>query len=684
LAVKVIASTGRIARPQAIDARVQSGLGSGLVQLGASITRASENLDRGLRTADLNGASVAASEGLAGLEEKFLQNTNPADIQANFTKELTAFENQVLEGITDGRDRSSFKAQLSRRTVGTARRVNGHRLSLLADQAVGDLNTLLEQGVSAAATAATPADRAVIVDGMQDSIKDNVTAGWITSARGVALAAGLNNRLSKIDALTMIEKDPAAALKALGDSNRFKGLAPEERLRFRDAARVDIARLDRAVAAQAREHAAGARSSLSEIDRILATGLVPSDDVVTAAKTSTIASGDAALATRFNETLRLAEAQRGFTVLTPSELQAEVSVLAAGKGDGLAAKKLTLARSLLGTMTSELARDPLSWASRAGGFALAPLDPSAPVTEDLALARIATAENIAGFYNTPVRYLTDEERSAFTAFLDGSPPDTQLAFLASLNGSFGGSSQKVMAEISKEDGLYAHVGGLANLGGVGSAQATTARRILTGAKALKDNRDLGIDPALRAEAVTDTVGNAFGTQSSLRANVLAAADAIFADMQLRGRVDVGDEIDAYSNAINFALGGDGERGGIGDINGQQTVLPSAMSAGQVDDFLTAAKDSDLALASEGGGVPTHSNGTAFTADELRAATLVAVGDGRYLVDRDGAGDALILGSGLNGFYVLDMRKLSELTAERVAQSKKVDIEKLSKLRGINR
>lgn len=664
----VIRSRAAITTSPAVDARLDlSGINRGAQSLAGSITKVADDWARGLRVSALNDAEVKTAESLAAIEEKWLQVNDPDEIETGFEDELNSIKQDILGGITHHGDRRAFEAKLINQTLASGRRVASHKLNLVGARALGQLDTAMAALTKNASSTDALTDRAVYIDSARSLIEQNIEAGWITAVKGAQMERAFNNRLSNIDALRLIEENPEEALKALGDENRFAALEPEERLKLREAARVDIAQQARAAKSHASEMATAARSGLSEINTIIGAGGTPAAELISSTKAYVQASGDTALVRDYNESLYLAETQRGYIDMTPSELQATISQIeTSGPTDRLSAKQLTLGKSILSSMKTALENDPLSWAARTGAFELTAIRPDQPVDPATARSRIDAAARIAARYAVRPRYLTDEERTSFADFLEAAAPDSQLAFLASLNSSFGARSQNVLEELSRENSFFAHVGGLAQLGGFGSAQAATARRALTGAKALKDNKDLKIDPATRVSAI-DAVGlDALGTQTSLRANVLKVADALYADAFSRGLVSDNLDDGFYQKAINSALGGTDGRGGIDEINGFSTILPSSHSASAVELAVRFATDADLQAASVGGGAPRH-GGTKklpFTAKELTDAKLIAVGDGRYLVDRDGSDQARILGTGQDGYYVLDMNKLIALTSAR--------------------
>lgn len=659
--IKPVNSRARVLAPTtALPQFDTRSIAQGASQLGQSVRQGAEAFNRARRAGELAEAQATYLERLGTLENNFLARSDPETLREDFEREADALKTDVLEGISTADDRQAFEARFAARTVAGVRRVSQHRLRLMADQAQASTEAALEETVTAATQAASPLDRASAIESFEDLLADNTAGGLMSETQAGRFAASLTSRLANIDAQTAIEADPTAALAALkGDG--FADLSPQERLRYRARAQAEIVARQRAAAHVQAQAAAGARTSLNEIDKVIGAGLTAASGLMENARAFVEASGDATLAERYNDTLLLQETQRRFTGLTPAELQAEISVMEArGTGDGAAAKTLTMARTLLGTMRRTLDKDPLSWLGRVDGFALSPLDPRTGITPEQAAARVATSATAAERYSVAPRLLTDEETAAFTTHLEGLDPDQQLGFLEGVTRAFGGSSQQLLSEISPQAGVVAHAGGLLATGGIGSRQHVSARRLLTGFKALKDNPDLKAPAPEKAQAIREVLADALGTQASTRANVIKAADALFADMVLRGEAD--DPEDAYESALNLAVGGDGARGGFGEINGVTVVLPTDMTEDDLESAIGNAPDSALVAASEGGGIPHHSNGDRFTANELRDARLIAIGDGRYFVNRDPRDpNSRILGSGVGGFYVLDARKLFEVS-----------------------
>jgi hypothetical protein len=150
--------------------------------------------------------------------------------------------------------------------------------------------------------------------------------------------------------------------------------------------------------------------------------------------------------------------------------------------------------------------------------------------------------------------------------------------------------------------------------------------------------------------------------------VISTAGLLFERAAIREGFDVG-EIDtpgtaaalAFEHAMHRALGGrvvNGERrGGIGPVNGRPTLIPHDMSADEVQTRLSLLNDAQLEK------LPPilSANGVPVSAAQIRGATLVSIGDGKYHVATGdmATGDPQFVMGENGALWTLDVRALED-------------------------
>jgi len=358
------------------------------------------------------------------------------------------------------------------------------------------------------------------------------------------------------------------------------------------------------------------------------------------------------------------------------------------KGDvsSTEAERVDLAGKILRSMQSAIKQDPLSWAARAGVAEIKPVAYAGQDAVQSMQSRRQTALHLAEYYGTAPRLLTDEEEVQLKSKLEGASADEQVALAYSLNEGFGPQASSVFQRISGDDPLFAHAGGLAALG---TAQAGTARDVLFGRQVLKAGNKV-LPPAIDMnDWTTDELGAALSETPSTRGAVVEAAKAIYAATFMRrgGSADIEDtyftesDEDLWRESVQLAAGGvrdsAGEmRGGIGEWNGQNVLLPNGVRQSDLNHLLNIVEDADLVAL--GGGV--HGDGQPFTVKDFKDARLVDYGHGQYMIDMSGDGVEFIRGDGPNGYFVLDV---SELGKVMMARRKGVEVGALDGAGGAN-
>lgn len=363
--------------------------------------------------------------------------------------------------------------------------------------------------------------------------------------------------------------------------------------------------------------------------------------------------------------------------MSPGEVEAELATeraKAATSGtDQVGARKLMAGEKFLANMRAELGRDPLGWAERTG-IAQAPLiDFAAPDAGTAMQDRVAAAEAVAGRYGIRPVYLRPEEKQAIQVAA-GMGGEAMTGVLGQIAAGFGTRAPRVLAEVSRDAPILAHIGGLVT----GDTPSRAAADATTGI-ALKR------DPAYKPHRYTSSENAAFETETAAvvgPAFLLAPKDGEAMEATARliyeARVARGaytpalkdnNAKDGWRRALNEAAGAsfDAEGvqyGGFGshDPNGifnraYKVVVPPAIQADRFTSVIDALRDGDLPQ-----GAPS--------AAQVQQGHLVAVGSGRYEValGDPGGDDPRWLTTAAGGRFVLDLNPLLPALRQRVPRA----------------
>lgn len=335
---------------------------------------------------------------------------------------------------------------------------------------------------------------------------------------------------------------------------------------------------------------------------------------------------------------------------TPRQVQDSINLLThelakGGANAPVLAARLDAARDAQSAQKSQLAADPLSYATTQGVVRLLPLNPGDPLS---VRARVTAARAVKARYGGPLTVLTDEEVGEYQGRLNGADAPTRYQALREISAMGGEGAAAAMRQIGKGNPVTARAGAL--MGGTAGG-ATTARTILQGSDVLKQKPLPKAEAEIRYFAATETVGRSLRFLPELRDQIPATSMAYYAGWQQQAGQD-GFDGDNFGQAVNAAAGGvrgrDGQmRGGLGTRNGVGVLLPDGKTQGEFDAAFTALDVAKWPAAQR----PMWGPGKPVTDAQLRAARPFAVGGGRYVLATDRAGDKLIMAADGKPFTV---------------------------------
>jgi len=349
------------------------------------------------------------------------------------------------------------------------------------------------------------------------------------------------------------------------------------------------------------------------------------------------------------------------------------------------ATELKLSQDYLAKLNTSLDKDLVGTASDKGLIAISEInfedvlnggDMSSFV--DGAKTRIAQAETASGYYKGGVKYLTATEANTMRSVLKNADSAEQIISLTSgITKAFGVKSDKIFKQISKDDSVLAHMGGLVlmNDGVVGENVKLLAEGLI-----ISKNETLAKLYKLTATdiATTDVIKNfskAFIENPGALNSTLETATLIYA-AQLK---DVGSTKDnfvanAFEKAFMMAAGGstidgfgfDKKMGAFDeDSRGNSVHIPPWLASGKFEDVIEMFKDQPelFMLASSNDKLPML-NGEDYNVAEIFAQDphFVSVGNGKYKIAQgdhpsvSGAEEEYLMNSD-GGFFVIDINKI---------------------------
>lgn len=598
-----------------------------------------------------NAARQGAGEGASGFA-------------ANFMADFDKYAAQAVQTAPSGRARQDANARFS--AMRTAFHADATGVELVAGQAkrTKDFNA----GLDALATAAyqSPGKLEVLLKQHQGDLAA-AAATWMTSEQATRYRGAGQQVLVESALRGMIAHNPNQALKALdqGEVSPVQVLTVSQRQSLQGAARAELSRRQTAWNAQRREY----REELRDVVDIMEAGFNPGIDRLKGLSAGITRLGDPELTADLRGALEIHAFQQEARGWTPADLQNWITeengrLAKSGEVSALETKRIELAGRLLNTMNTEIRRDPLSWAGRAGVREIRPVNLTGDDAVDSMKRRTGDALTVAAYYGAKPKFLTDEESHQLRGVMESGNPDTVLGVIASIRSGFGAHTPDVLGEISKDAPVGAHIAGLSILS---QNHARTARDAVVGQQILKTTKDI-LPPAVDRKAMAaETYGAAFGGSPTTGAIAVEVANAIFAARaHARGLSPESDSdtvTQLYEASLQEAAGAsygpDGTQfGGIVNINGVAVIAPSNVSATKFRAAMSAMQDDDLIRAG-GGDLPKYTNGKAFTAKDLRQkkAWLVSIGEGEYLLSATDPAEGpaeFLQGSGPGGYFVLSV------------------------------
>ena len=300
-------------------------------------------------------------------------------------------------------------------------------------------------------------------------------------------------------------------------------------------------------------------------------------------------------------------------------------------------------------------------------------------TESLA-ARKNSATTAGKYYNLPTRFFTDAESKQLKAIVEKSTDSKMLLQLASnITNGFGADAPAAFSEISKENALFAHVGGITMFnGGVPTKGAADA----IDGYLLSKNKNIKLENFREKDKSSIISGyqKAFtGVGAETFNRVIETADNIY----LKRTYDANElnksfSSSRYTEALNEAVGSlkvnGKEYGGFDKYNGLDVVVPSYVKKGNFNSIVDYLEKNENVLKKSGsytdpqGNVietlPLDRNGKEikiFSEKFFGDPYFVTVGPGRYKISLSKPFGSNVQPEYLlnknGGYFIVDLNKI---------------------------
>jgi hypothetical protein len=214
---------------------------------------------------------------------------------------------------------------------------------------------------------------------------------------------------------------------------------------------------------------------------------------------------------------------------------------------------------------------PIDWAP-------VQLDPQYPLVDNTVASikkRISDATVVASRYGIPPKYFTNEEMNTYSQALLNADRAQQMFLLGSLVDGGGIAAPDMLAEISKTSPEFAAAGALVSAGSMDAANS-----LLSGLEYLKSgNKPIEFTPTNTNLIFQQETSLALRYLPNSTQIVRKAAEAIYAD---KARFKESFDEDIWRESINAAIGGVGDAGGIQEVRGVKTLVPSGLTSDTVE------------------------------------------------------------------------------------------------------
>ena len=347
------------------------------------------------------------------------------------------------------------------------------------------------------------------------------------------------------------------------------------------------------------------------------------------------------------------------------------------------ANELRISQEYLASLTTSLDKDIVSTAANKGVISISEInfedilnggDMSAFI--DGATNRIAQADTAASYYKREVKYLTATEANTIkNVFNSADTPEQIIALSKGIVEAFGVKSDKVFKQISKDENVLAHLGGLVAMNdGIPGDNVKLAAEGLMISKNETLAKLYKMSPTdVRSTNIIKKYAEVFiGSEATLDSTIELTNLIYAAQLKKEGKTTANFSNNSYQKAFLMAAGGttvdgfpfDKKMGGFDEnTRGTMVHIPPWLQRGKFENVIEMLKtDPQLVLKASSNG----KSAVAMDGEEVNIFTnedpyFVSVGNGKYKIAN---GDNPVTGQNpeylLNsdgGYFIIDINKI---------------------------
>ena len=347
------------------------------------------------------------------------------------------------------------------------------------------------------------------------------------------------------------------------------------------------------------------------------------------------------------------------------------------------ANELRISQEYLASLTTSLDKDLVTTAANKGVISISEINfedilngGDMTMFIDGATNRIAQADTAASYYKREVKYLTATEANTIkNVFNSADTPEQIIALSKGIVEAFGVKSDKVFKQISKDENVLAHLGGLVAMNdGIPGDNVKLAAEGLMISKNETLAKLYKMSPTdVRSTNIIKKYAEVFiGSEATLDSTIEMTNLIYAAQLKKEGKTTANFSNSSYQKAFLMAAGGttvdgfpfDKKMGGFDEnTRGTMVHIPPWLQRGKFENVIEMLKtDPQLVLKASSNG----KSAVAMDGEEVNIFTnedpyFVSVGNGKYKIAN---GDNPVTGQNpeylLNsdgGYFIIDINKI---------------------------
>src|SRR6266404_1131070 len=179
---------------------------------------------------------TAASQGMEQfltknqeMKQQYVDDTDYENAETNYKNAAATAQRDALANISDPVLRGRTSLEMTRVALSAGNEVRTAQVARQGDINIAANDTLTQTSLNEAVTAPSPQERAAAIDRVSADLERLHAACWIDAKTAVSRYKAFSGQLDQADAMALVQKNPAAAIDALGRPDTFASLDPVRR-----------------------------------------------------------------------------------------------------------------------------------------------------------------------------------------------------------------------------------------------------------------------------------------------------------------------------------------------------------------------------------------------------------------------------------------------------------------------